>query len=145
VLNNLKAPYARWVSRGDYKGGGLTSFKVVLAGGKRDYWYTRGFCQRHSSSIRGGFLKAPVELLDIASMSVRCSAGPTMPLRDSEKPADSFVEPPESLRGITIPGAAEVIAHSSGDGLLGGVETPRLETPSIDSQKPVDSFCITGR
>jgi hypothetical protein len=29
----------------------------------------------------------------------------------------------ESLRDITIPGAAGVIAHSSGDGLLGSVET----------------------
>ena len=70
----------------------MTSFKVALAGEKRDYWYTRGFfVRRHSSSIRGGFLKALVELLDIGSMSVRCSAGPAMPLRDSEKPVDSLV------------------------------------------------------
>jgi hypothetical protein len=34
------------------------------------------------------------------------------------------MESPESLRGITIPGAAGVIAHSSEDGLLGGIEAP---------------------
>jgi hypothetical protein len=53
VLNNLKAPYARSVSRG-YKGGGLTSFKVVLAGEKRDYWYTRGFFVRGTAAVYAG-------------------------------------------------------------------------------------------
>jgi hypothetical protein len=118
----------------------LTPFKVVLAGDKRDYWYTRGFFVRSTcSNLRGGFLKALVGLLGIASMSVRCSAGPTMPLRDSEKPRGLVcsgerwvgsptrskrapVESPESLRGISTPGAAGAIADSSGDGLLCGVE-----------------------
>jgi hypothetical protein len=96
----------------------LTSLKVVLAGDKRDYWFTRGFFVRGTcSNLRGGFLKTLVELLDVASMGV-ARPDPRCLSVTPEKRVDSFVrrgqnapmEPPESLRGISIPGAAGAIA-----------------------------------
>ena len=39
-----------------------------------------------TTGIRGGFVKALVELHGRRSAGVGCSAGPTMPLWDSQKP-----------------------------------------------------------
>jgi hypothetical protein len=65
----------------------LTSFKVVLGGETRGLLVYAGvFCQRHRHQCSRGFSETLVELLDIALMSVRCSAGLTMSLRDLEKP-----------------------------------------------------------
>jgi hypothetical protein len=133
----------------------LTTFKVVLAGEKRGLLVYAGvFVRGTCSSLRGGFLKALVELLDIASMSVRCSAGPAMPLCDSQKPGglacsgERWVgSPTTSKRASEVPlshceasrppGAAGVIAHSSRDGLLGGVETsPDLRRLALTQRSP---------
>jgi hypothetical protein len=58
MLNNLKSP----LPLGAYKGGGLTSFKVVLGGETRGLLVYAGvFVRGTCNSIRGGFLKALVE------------------------------------------------------------------------------------
>jgi hypothetical protein len=82
MLNNPKPSYACWVSLGALRG---TSLEGDLLGGcpwreKKDYWYTRGFCEIPGRTSRDGFATSP-----------RRSPRPIMPLNDSEKPVDSFI------------------------------------------------------